>query len=81
VDCVNDTPKRSVGETIGQLVVIAILIAILIVAIIFLRQFISAHDSAASRQGHRDTSALSVSHSTAANAAADWTARTPVTTS
>jgi hypothetical protein len=44
---VNDSPKRSLGETISQLVVIAILIAILVVAIIFLRQFISSHNSEA----------------------------------
>jgi hypothetical protein len=40
-----DAPKRSVGETITQLVVIAILIAILIGTLIFLRQFIDSHNT------------------------------------
>jgi hypothetical protein len=40
-----DAPKRSVGETITQLVVIAILIAILIGAIIILRQYIESHNT------------------------------------
>jgi len=40
-----DAPKRSVGETITQLVVIAILIAILIGAIIILRQYIDSHNT------------------------------------
>jgi hypothetical protein len=52
---VNDSPKRSVGETISQLVVIAILIAILVVAIIFLRQFISSHGSDAPTSPTRST--------------------------
>ena len=40
-----DAPKRSVGETITQLVVIAILIAILIGAIIIFRQYVDSHNS------------------------------------
>ncbi|HUZ40487.1 MAG TPA: hypothetical protein VMU68_03735 [Acidimicrobiales bacterium] len=40
-----DAPKRSVGETITQLVVIAILIAILIGAIIIFRQYVESHNS------------------------------------
>jgi hypothetical protein len=45
VVCVSDAPKRSVKDTIGQLVVIAILIAIAIVAIIYLRSFVDSHNS------------------------------------
>jgi hypothetical protein len=41
------TPKRSTGETISQLIVIALLIAILIGAVILLRQFIDSHNSTA----------------------------------
>jgi hypothetical protein len=37
--------KRSIGDTIGQLLVIAILIAILIGAIVLLRDFIDSHNS------------------------------------
>jgi undecaprenyl pyrophosphate phosphatase UppP len=40
-----DTPKRSVGETITQLLVIAILIAILIGAVIILRQYVESHNT------------------------------------
>ena len=40
-----DAPKRSVGETITQLVVIAILIAILIGAIIIFRQYVESHNT------------------------------------
>lgn len=40
-------PKRSLGETVGQLVVIAILIAILIGAIILLRDYVDSHNSSA----------------------------------
>jgi hypothetical protein len=47
-----DAPKRSVGETITQLVVIAILIAILIGAIILFRQFIESHNSSGSIPPH-----------------------------
>lgn len=43
-----DAPKRSLGETISQLVVIAILIAILIGALIFLRQYIESHNTSSS---------------------------------
>lgn len=43
-----DAPKRSVGETITQLVVIAILIAILIGAIIIFRQYIESHNASGS---------------------------------
>src|ERR1035438_31281 len=39
------TPKRSVGDTIGQLVVIAILIAILIGAVVLLRDYVDSHNS------------------------------------
>ena len=45
VETMVDEPKRSVGETISQLVVIAILIAILIGALIFLRQYIESHNT------------------------------------
>jgi len=38
-----ESPKRSLGETIGQLLVIVILIGILIGAIIFLEEFIHSH--------------------------------------
>ena len=38
-----ETPKRSLGETIGQLLVIVILIGILIGAIILLVEFIHSH--------------------------------------
>jgi hypothetical protein len=40
-------PKRSVGETIGQLIVIAVLIGILIGAILLLRQYVNNHNSSA----------------------------------
>ena len=43
----NDAPKRSLGDTVGQLFVIAILIAILIGAIILLRQYVKNHNSSA----------------------------------
>src|ERR1035438_8804686 len=39
------TPKRSVGDTIGQLVVIAILIGILIGAVVLLRDYVDSHNS------------------------------------
>ncbi len=41
----DQAPKRSVGETIGQLVVIAVLIGILIGAVILLRQYVDAHNA------------------------------------
>lgn len=41
----DDAPKRSVGETVGQLVVIAVLIGILIGAVLLLRQYINNHNS------------------------------------
>ena len=40
-------PKRSIGDTVGQLLVIAVLIAILVSAVILLRQYISEHNSSA----------------------------------
>ncbi len=40
-----DAPKRSVGETISQLVVIAILVAILIGAVIIFRDYVDSHNS------------------------------------
>lgn len=43
----NDGPKRSIGDTVGQLVVIAVLIAILIGAVILLRQYVHNHNSSA----------------------------------
>jgi hypothetical protein len=43
----DDSPKRSIGDTIGQLVVIAILIAILIGAVILLRDYVDSHKSSA----------------------------------
>jgi hypothetical protein len=42
---VAETPKRSLGESIGQLLVIVILIGILIGAVILLRQFLDSHDT------------------------------------
>lgn len=41
----NSAPKRSTGETIGQLVVIAVLIGILIGAVILLRDYINSHNA------------------------------------
>jgi hypothetical protein len=41
------TPKRSVRESIIQLVVIVLLIAILAVAVILLRQYVESHNNAA----------------------------------
>jgi len=43
-----ETPKRSLGETIGQLLVIIILIGVLIGAIILLKDFIDSHSSSQS---------------------------------
>jgi hypothetical protein len=43
-----ETPKRSLRETIGQLLVIVILIGVLIGAIILLEQFIHSHDNSQS---------------------------------
>jgi hypothetical protein len=40
-----ETPKRSLGETIGQLLVIVVLIGILIGAVILLKDFIDSHAS------------------------------------
>jgi len=45
---VSDAPKRSVKDTVAQLVVIAVLIAIATVAIIYLRSFIDSHDTSSS---------------------------------
>jgi hypothetical protein len=42
---VDPQPKRSLGDTIGQLVVIAVLIAILIGAIVLLRDYVDSHNS------------------------------------
>jgi hypothetical protein len=43
-----ETPKRSLGETIGQLLVIIILIGVLIGAIILLKDFIDSHSNSQS---------------------------------
>jgi len=44
---VDGAPKRSLGDTIGQLVVIAVLIAILIGAVILLRDYVDSHNASA----------------------------------
>jgi hypothetical protein len=41
----DDAPKRSLGDTITQLIVIAILIALIIGSVIFLRQYIDSRNS------------------------------------
>jgi len=38
-----ETPKRTLGESIGQLLVIVILVGVLIGAVILLRQFLDSH--------------------------------------
>jgi hypothetical protein len=43
-----ETPKRPLGDTIGQLLVIIILIGVLIGAIILLKDFIDSHSSSQS---------------------------------
>ena len=45
VEAVADTPKRSVRDTIGQLLVIAILLALIVGAVIFARAYIDSHSS------------------------------------
>jgi hypothetical protein len=49
---VTDTPKRSLRESVGQLVVIAILIAILIGAVILVRQYVESHNAEDSSSIH-----------------------------
>lgn len=51
-----ETPKRSLGESIGQLVAILVLVAVLIGAIVLLRQFLDSHGS--SQQGASAPSGL-----------------------
>jgi hypothetical protein len=41
-------PKRSLGDTIGQLIVILILLALIVGAIIFLRQYVDSHNTSGS---------------------------------
>jgi hypothetical protein len=41
----SDTPKRSVRETIGQLLIIALLIALIVGAVIYARRYIDAHNA------------------------------------
>ena len=41
----DDAPKRSLGETITQLIVIAILLALIVGLVIFARQYIDSHNS------------------------------------
>jgi hypothetical protein len=41
----DQAPKRSVGETIGQLAVIAVLIGILVGAVILLRDYVDSHNA------------------------------------
>jgi hypothetical protein len=41
----DQAPKRSLGETIGQLIVIAVLIGILIGALILFRQYVDSHNA------------------------------------
>jgi hypothetical protein len=55
-----ETPKRSVRETIGQLLVIAILIGILIGAFILLRQFIDSHNTSGGPSTPSDTPSLTI---------------------
>jgi hypothetical protein len=42
---VADTPKRSVRDSVGQLIVIAILIALIVGAVILARQYIDSHNN------------------------------------
>ncbi|MGB8197193.1 MAG: hypothetical protein WCF25_09340 [Acidimicrobiales bacterium] len=41
----DDAPKRSLGDTITQLIVIAILLALIVGSVIFLRQYIDSRNS------------------------------------
>jgi hypothetical protein len=41
----DDAPKRSLRETITQLIVIAILLALIVGLVIFARQYIDSHNS------------------------------------
>jgi hypothetical protein len=43
----DDAPKRSLRDTVTQLLVIAILLALIVGAVIFARQYIDAHNSSA----------------------------------
>jgi hypothetical protein len=55
-----ETPKRSVRETLGQLLVIAILIGILIGAVILARQFIDSHNTSGAPNQSRDAPSLTI---------------------
>ena len=43
----DDAPKRSLRDTITQLIVIAILLALIVGSVIFLRQYIDSRNSSA----------------------------------
>jgi len=67
VEVMVDTPKRSVRESIGQLVVIAILIAILVGALLLLRQYVDSNNAS-------DSSSLTATYLDSAFVAS-WTSR------
>ena len=42
-----DAPKRSLRDTIGQLIVMAILLALIVGAVLLAREYVAAHNSLA----------------------------------